>query len=114
MTRTIIVAAHEEVGCPKCSHSFALSEGISRQTIERYAEDFERQFAECGKALEARLAADAKAQFDVQAKALQQALAAKDGALAKFRSEELALRRQLLTLEEAKKNLDLDYQRRLD
>jgi hypothetical protein len=114
MARNIIIDGAERVACPKCSHPFPLSEGISRQTIERHAEDFERQFAERRKALEAALAAEAKSQFDVQEKALRQALAAKESALARFRTEELALRRQVLELEEARKNLDLDFQRKLD
>ena len=37
MSRMIIVDATEGVACPKCSHAFALSEGISRQAIERHA-----------------------------------------------------------------------------
>jgi hypothetical protein len=96
MTRTIIVDGGEKIACPKCNHGFPLSEGISRQTIERYAEQFERGVAEQKKALERELVAE------------------KERALAKFRTEELQLRRQLRELEEAKKNQDLDYQRKLD
>lgn len=40
MARTIMVDAAEPVVCPKCNHNFALSEGISRQAIERQAEKF--------------------------------------------------------------------------
>src|SRR2546427_9017113 len=66
MARTIIVDGGEKIACPKCNHGFPLSEGISRQTIERYAEDFERSVAAHRKKLEAELAAEAKAQFDSQ------------------------------------------------
>src|SRR5438093_9990977 len=114
MARTIIVDGGEKIACPKCNHGFPLSEGISRQTIERYAEDFERSVTAHRKKLEAELAAEAKAQFDQQRKALNEALGAKEGALARFRSEELKLRRHLRELEEADKNRDVDYQRRLD
>ena len=114
MARPIIVEAEQKVACPKCNHRFPLSEGISRQAIERQAAELERALAEDRKKLEARAAAEAKAQFDVQLKALNEALNAKDGTLAKFRTEELALRRQLREIEEAKKNQDLEYQRKLD
>jgi len=114
MTRTIILQAEEQVACPKCSHRFPLSEGLSRQAIERHAGEFERAVAAGRKALEARLAAEVKAQYDIQAKALNEALSAKETRLAQFREEELALRRQLRELEEAKKNQELEYQRRLD
>jgi len=114
MDRTIIVEAEEEVACPKCGHQFPLSEGISRHAIERHAEEFDRTLAERRKALEAQAAAAAKAQFDTQRKALNETLSAKDNELAKFRNEELALRRQLRETEEAKKNQDVEYQRKLD
>lgn len=158
MPRMIIVEATEEVACPKCSHAFALSDGISRQAIERHAEDFEASLARRTKELEAGLAAEAKRRaereaaqqvsalkeqlaaaeaaakagkaqldkvreqaaaqareaFELDLKSAKEALAAKEGALEKFRSEELALRKQLRELEEARKNQELDYQRKLD
>jgi hypothetical protein len=114
MARTIIVEAEEKVACPKCSHRFPLSEGISRQAIERHAGEFERALAEGRKKLETQLAAEARAQFDTQVKAMHDALAVKEAALSKFRAEELALRRHLRELEEAKRNQDVDYQRKLD
>ncbi|TMH30044.1 MAG: DUF2130 domain-containing protein [Betaproteobacteria bacterium] len=114
MVRMITVRAEEQVACPKCSRRFPLCEGLSRQAIERHAGEFERAVAEGRKTLEARLAAEAKAQFDIQAKALNEALSAKETTLGRFRQEELALRRQLRELDEAKKNQDLEYQRKLD
>ena len=114
MAQPIIVDAAEPVACPKCRNRFALTDGISRQAIERCAEAFEKGLAERRRKLEAQLAAEAKAQFDVQLKAAAEALAAKDQLLKSFRSEELHLRKQLHDLEEAKKNVDVDYQRKLD
>ena len=75
MTRTIMVQAEEQVACPKCNQRFPLSEGFSRQAIERHAGEFERALAEGRKKLEARLAGEAKAQFDIQLKALNEQLA---------------------------------------
>jgi hypothetical protein len=114
MARTIIVDAEAKVACPKCNHRFALSEGISRQAIERHAADLERALAESRKKLEAQLAAEAKAQFETQVKALNEALSAKEGTLAKFRAEELALRRQLREFQESIRNQELEHARKLD
>jgi hypothetical protein len=114
MARTIIVDGAQKIACPKCNHGFPLSEGISRQTIERYADEFERDLAERRRKLEAELAVEAKAQFDRQVRAMNESLSAKEGALTKFRNEEMQLRRQLRELEEAKKSQDLIYQRKLD
>ena len=114
MARTIIIQAEEPVACPKCNHRFQLTEGISRQAIERHAGELERSLAEHKKKLEAQVAAEAKAQFEIERKALNEALSAKDGTLARFRTEELTLRRQLHEAEDARKNRDLEYQRKLD
>src|SRR5437588_1545318 len=114
MARTIIIQAEEQVVCPECNHRFQLTEGISRQAIERRAGELERSLAEHKKKLEAQVAAEAKAQFEIERKALNEALSAKDGALARFRTEELTLRRQLHEAEDARKNRDLEYQRKLD
>jgi hypothetical protein len=114
MARTIIVDAEEKVFCPKCSHRFPLSEGISRQAIERHAGELERSLAEHKKKLEAQLAAEAKARFDIQLKALNEALSAKEGTLAKFRAEELALRKQVRDFQENIRNQEVEYARKLD
>ena len=96
MARPIIVDGAERVACPKCNHGFALSEGISRQAIERYADEFERGLAEQRRKLEAELAAEAKRraerEFETRMKAMQESAAAQEAALAKFRAEELNLR----------------------
>jgi hypothetical protein len=94
--RTIMIDGAAKVACPKCSHHFPLTDGLSRQAIERHAEEFERALAEQKKALERELVSE------------------KERALAKFREEELQLRRRLRELEEADKNRDVDYQRKLD
>jgi hypothetical protein len=122
MTRPIILDAAEPIACPKCAHAFPLSEGISRQTIERYAEEFERSFAERRQALEAELAAEAKRraeraareQYETEVKAMKEALAAKEGALAGLRNGELELRRLLREAEDKRQNQELEYQRKLD
>ena len=114
MARPIIIQAEEQVACPKCSHRFQLSEGISRQAIERHAGELERSLAEHKKKLEAQLAAEAKAQFEIQLKALNEALSAKDGTLARFRAEELALRKQLRDFQESIRNQEVEYVRKLD
>lgn len=140
MTRTIMVDAAEEVVCPKCSHAFPLSEGISRQTIERYAGQFEQALDARRKALEAELAAEAKRraeresaqqvsslkaqlaaaqaaakeQYETELRAAKEALAAKDSTLAGARNAELELRRELRELRDKAQSQDLEFQRKLD
>ena len=40
MTSKIIIKSDEKIICPKCSHEFNLDEGIAKQTIERYQEEY--------------------------------------------------------------------------
>ena len=105
MTRPIILDAAEPIACPKCAHAFALQEGISTQTIERYAEDFDRSFAERAQRLESQLAAEAKRRAEreaaAQVNALREQAAAAEAAvkaaraqLDKVRDEAKALARE--------------------
>jgi hypothetical protein len=147
MERKVILGAAEPVSCPECKHRFPLEQGISTQTIDRHAEEFEETLAAQAKIradresarqlseLKAQLteahqaAKDAKSQvekaredarkaareaFETDLKSLNEANAAKDEALDKARSWELDLRRQLRAAEDARKNGDVEYQRKLD
>jgi hypothetical protein len=91
MPRLIIIDAAEEVACPKCAHTFGLTEGISRQAIERHAEDFDRSLAERAKKLEADLAAEAKRRAEREAareiNALRDAVASAEQAVASAKAE---------------------------
>ena len=118
-TRPIIVDAEEQVACPKCNRRFALSEGISRQTIERHAEAFERGLDKQKRTLEAEAAADREAPRRGRVRGAPSLARAshsqrRTSQLAKSRAEELALRQQMRELEEAKKSQELEYQRKLD
>src|SRR5262245_37422804 len=79
MSRNVIVGADECVICPSCQHPFPLEQGISGQTIDRYAEDFERTLAaEAGRRAEkesARQLAAVKAQLAESARALEESRA---------------------------------------
>jgi len=72
----IIVASTESVGCPKCGHDFPLDQGITRQTIDRYADEFELAFSERARQMETSLKQDAEkkaiAQFAGQIEDLRQ------------------------------------------
>jgi hypothetical protein len=56
----IIIASTESVACPKCGHDFPLDQGITRQTIDRYADEFELAFQERRRELEVSLQRDAE------------------------------------------------------
>src|ERR1051326_6932643 len=89
--RTIMIDGGTKVACPKCSHHFPLSDGLSRQTIERHAEEFERALAEQKKALERELVAE------------------KERALSKFRDVDYQRK-----LDEERRRIDAQYKVQLE
>jgi hypothetical protein len=87
MDRNVIVGADESVSCPKCDHRFPLGQGISRQTIDRYAQDFEHTVA-----AEARLRAQKESAQEIAAvnarlAAAEAALKERDARIEKVREE---------------------------
>lgn len=96
MTRKIIIAANEEIVCPKCSHHFPLGDGITRQTIERYESEFEDAFAAQKKELEAVIEKEAERkatkQFAEQIALLQEQL--KDSKVAEEETKKLITKAQ--------------------
>ena len=97
MIKKIIIAADEEIVCPKCDHHFPLSEGITRQTIERYESEFDEVFAAQKKELEATLEKEAERKatkhFAEQIALLQEKL--QDSKLAEEDAKQLIAKAQI-------------------
>ena len=97
MNKKIIIAADEEIVCPKCDHHFPLSEGITRQTIERYESEFDEVFAAQKKELEATLEKEAERKatkhFAEQIALLQEKL--QDSKLAEEAAKQLIAKAQI-------------------
>ena len=78
MDKRIILNADEIVTCPDCGHAFALHEGITRQTIERYEHEFEAVLGEERKSmvvsLEREAARTAEKQYQGQVADLREQL----------------------------------------
>ncbi|GCL65158.1 DUF2130 domain-containing protein [Pseudaquabacterium pictum] len=60
MSQKIIVMADETIVCPHCAHEFPLQEGITRQTIDRHADEFEAVLRARGTELEERMRDEAQ------------------------------------------------------
>ena len=97
MTKRIIIAADEEIVCPKCDQHFPLSEGITRQTIERYESEFDEVFAAQKKELEVTLEKEAERKatkhFAEQIALLEEKL--QDSKLAEEEAKQLIVKAQI-------------------
>jgi hypothetical protein len=158
MPHKIILSSEEQIVCPQCQHKFELGEGITRQTIEKYEQDFETAMKERATELrkeaeqevERKLArtyknqlddlkeqltgsqqaftemkarvdqvqkeakAKALADFEAEKKILQEELLEKDGKLKELRDQEIALRQEKNKLEESRREMEIELQRKLD
>ena len=84
----IILDADEHIVCPKCAHEFSLGDGITRQTIDRHAEEFDALLKERREQLELHLTQEA------QRKAMQQSAEQ----IAKLKEEARAFRARFQTM----------------
>ena len=66
MDHNITIASNEPIACPKCSHEFALDQGITRQAIERYESEFEKAALEQRRELEGALSREAERKVSKQ------------------------------------------------
>jgi len=131
------------ITCPKCGHSFELSDALTHQIRDHLKTELQADIAkreteakrkldevktreealgdEVQKQLKQKLAeAEAKAakkaeeKFSDQLKELKDSVKEKDDSLKTFRENELALRKQKQALEKEKEEFDLKLQRQLD
>ncbi|UZE94441.1 DUF2130 domain-containing protein [Alkalimarinus alittae] len=158
MNNKIIINPLEPITCPDCGHDFPLSEGITRQMIERYEGEYSEMLTEERGKLEARLVQDiekkalknyqeklevisekladseaankkaaaklksakekaaieARKELIEEANNLKEELEAKDSKLEEYRRAELTLRSEKKQLEDQKRDMSLEIERRLD
>ncbi len=86
----IILSSEELIICPKCQHKFELGEGITRQTIERYEQDFENALKERSAELRKELEQEAERKlartYSTQLDALKEQLTGSQQALQEMKS----------------------------
>lgn len=158
MPKRIILNADEIITCPDCGHEFALRDGITQQTIERYADAYDAALAEerdklraaaekeaarqAARTFEQRIgelteklaesqasgerlkgeiararekaAGEARAEAEARLQEIQQTLAERDRKIDAYREQEIKLRQQQRELEDARKEFELNLQRKLD
>ncbi len=89
MASKIILTDDELVTCPKCSNKFPLHHGITRQTLDKYEEEFnneiKRQSKESEERIRAELEKQLKSVYSVEVQELKDKLSEKEAILSKAR-----------------------------
>lgn len=117
----IILNADEHIVCPKCSHDFSLGDGITRQTIDRHAEEFEallqsrrteleRHLTQEAQRKATQLAAEQIAMLQEQVAAAKRSERAVQESIEKIRAEARA--NAVAETEQARVALEEDLQRK--
>ncbi len=90
MAQKIILSAEEVIVCPQCQHKFELGKGITRQTIERYEQDFETVLKERSAGLREELEKEAERKlaktYTTQLEGLKEQLTGSQQALTDIKS----------------------------
>ena len=90
MSQKIILSSDEMVICPNCQHRFEIEQGITRQTIERYEQDFEAVMRERTAELRQKLEQEAERKlektFTEQLNKLKEQLAESQQAFSEMKS----------------------------
>jgi hypothetical protein len=97
MSQKVIVNSDETIVCPKCSDKFPLDKGITRQTMEKYENEYEADFEK----RKEEITADIKKTEEKRVRKL-------------FDDKELALKEQLATSQEACEKAEQSAQKALD
>jgi hypothetical protein len=118
MSSKILIDLNVTITCPKCSAEFALVDGLAQKTIDQYEADLDKVFREREDEITARVKkqAETKAASDLkdQLELLQEQLKDKDEALDTAKQKELEHLREKRKLEDARKDLELEIERKVD
>ncbi len=128
MTSNIILSTDEIVVCPNCANKFPIEQGITRQTIQKYKDEYETVLRNNSEELEKRLAEEnekrmeklkedtelkLKKDFDEERKGFKEELDEKELKIKQFRKNETELLKEQRQLEEDKQNFELEKEREL-
>ena len=91
------------IKCPKCGHEFSASEGLMAHLKEEASQEVEK-----------KVRAEVENEKSLELQDLKKALQEKDGKINDFREKELKLLGDKRKLEDEKKDLGLEVQRKLD
>lgn len=106
------------IECPHCGEPFELNAALAAPLIESERKkadaEVQRRVESEGNAIAKRAAVEAEAQFGARLKAAETLTAEKDAKLLEAQKAELALRQEREELAQAKREVDLIVQRRVD
>jgi hypothetical protein len=113
MPQKIILSSDEMIICPNCQHRFEIAQGITRQTIEGYEQDFDaaikERTAELRKELEREAERKLEKAFTVQLNKLKEQLTESQQAFTEMRSRVEQVQQEA----KAKASADFELEKRM-
>ncbi len=105
---------NNKIKCPKCGEYFEPSEAFRHQLEDQIKIEFDEKLKSAVKTAEEKAISEHKAKASVEMEDLKKQLEERDTKLKSMKDEELKLREEKRKVEEAKADLELEVQRKLD
>lgn len=103
-----------KITCPSCGAKISVDEALGEQIKQNYSHELSKKLSEEKEKLEKEIKIKASKYYADEANKLKEELVAKEKSLSEFRDQELRLRREKTELEESKKNIEVEFQRKID
>lgn len=103
-----------KITCPSCGLQISVDEALGEQIKKNYSHELSKKLGEEREKLEKEIKIKASKYYADEANKLKDELLTKEKALSEFRDQELKLRKEKTELEESKKNIEIEFQRKID
>lgn len=103
-----------KINCPNCGYEFEISDVLAGQIRDQLKADLQKEVAQKLADAEAKAAKKAEGRFSDRLKELEESLSERDASLKAFKQQEAELRKKQRDLEQAREDMELEVQRKLD
>ena len=103
-----------KITCPACGKEISVDRVLEEKIQGKYKKELEKELAQEKEKLEKEIKIKASKYYADETNKLKQELELKEKTLGEFREQELKLRKEKLSLEEDKKNFEIEFQRKID
>lgn len=103
-----------KINCPNCGYEFEISDVLAGQIRDQLKADLQKEVAQKLADAEAKAAKKAEGRFSDRLKELEESLSERDASLKAFKQQEAELRKKQRDLEQAREDVELEVQRKLD
>lgn len=103
-----------KIKCPNCGSEISIDRAFDEQIKSKFSDEINKKISAEKEKIEKEVKIRASEHYSKEANKLKDELALKEKSLSEFREQELKLRQEKNRLEEYRKNIEVEFQRRID